>query len=275
MSAGATLCRPAGDLACFRCCPPIRPPGYDHLDYRPELIRELAANTEAHKAGRSEGREITGFSCWGLGFLDDSDRLVGCLLHPAVNGGRDLRGATGYQDKCAREVCPQGVIFDRLEPDLRPALIETARAAGAGRDSFAFSSPKTNPLWTLLLWGGPVLSATRPAWSDPTSPLGRYLKTHPEPRSRAYLLKRLAARIDPMGLDPKRFEAEAAELCRRLTPPASPLANPPFVHRLDLEAELADFIRLGLAAPRLEKDRAAELAARIDEAIESLVHSSA
>ena len=141
-----SLCRPHQELSCFRCCPPIRPAGYDHLAHRPQLLRFLSENTAALSQNGPQLRPITGFSCWGLGFLDASERLVGCLLHPARNQGRDQRGLTGYGQKCARELCPQAQVFAALPPLVQ----EVALSLCQGQDSFAFSSPKANPLWGLL-----------------------------------------------------------------------------------------------------------------------------
>lgn len=96
---------------------------------------------------------MLGFWCPGLGFLDPKGRTIGCLLHPAQNNGQDLRGPTGYQEKCARESCSQARAFAALPPQTRDRLAGLC----CGMDSFAFSS-SANPLMKLLAFG-PVVAA--------------------------------------------------------------------------------------------------------------------
>ncbi len=150
-----SLCSPAPGLACFRCCPPLRPAGYDHADHRGPLRRQFSDNRAAFMRGELPRRPLVGFSCPGLGFLDRRGRTVGCLLHPARNQGRDLRRLTGYAQKCARESCPQARAFAALEAAERAALLEPCR----GMDSFQFSSPRLNPLMGLLALGPGVARA--------------------------------------------------------------------------------------------------------------------
>lgn len=148
------LCSPGGGLSCFACCPPIRPAGYDHADHRPSLRRLFSEARQDYLAGRPP-RPVQGFVCWGLGFLDAKGRQVGCLYHPARHGGVDLRLATGYQPKCARESCPPAQAFAQLPPPARQALVGLA----TGLDAFAFSSPRHNPLMRLLAFGPAVADA--------------------------------------------------------------------------------------------------------------------
>lgn len=156
MSQGVySLCSPGGGLSCFACCPPIRPPGYDHAQHRGSLTRLLLENTAAIRRGDLPQSEMTGFWCPGLGFLDGRGRQVGCLLHPARNQGRDLRGPTGYRDKCARESCPPARAFADLGSAEQAALI----ALCVGLDAFAFSSHAQNPVMRLLALGPKVAGA--------------------------------------------------------------------------------------------------------------------
>lgn len=128
----------------------MRPAGYDHADFPGSLRRLLGENTADLRAGRGPSRPMVGFWCAGLGFLDPTGRRVGCLLHPAVNQGRDLREVTGYRDKCARESCPAARAWRELSPGAREVLF----AAWQGMESFAFSSPRLNP-WRRVLALGP------------------------------------------------------------------------------------------------------------------------
>jgi len=273
----ASLCRPRPDLSCFGCCPPIRPQGYDHLDFKAGLVPQLRANTEALAAGQ-RGGFISGVSCWGLGFLDQTERLVGCLIHPAQNQGRDLRVLTGFQDKCARELCPQARVFAVLEEPLRATLLDLAIGPQRKTDSFVFSSPKKNPLWKLLDWGPVVLGALQ-EHLRPGRPFFHYLTGCPAPKARAHLLAGLLARLTDRHVFRLAqwpgfghwFEAQAVQLCHRLRPKlTSPLANQPPVHRLGLEPSLADFLRLGLGLAKLDKGRALALGAEAETALEDL-----
>lgn len=268
-----SLCRPRADLACFRCCPPIRPAGYDHLRVRAALTRELEKNTRAFDRGE-RGSEIEGRTCWGLGFLDDGRKLVGCLLHPARNQG-DLRELTGYREKCARELCPQAVTYGRLDEEVGEMLLTKA----AGGDSFTFSSPEANPLWRLLEWGPDLLNRFGAMLlGAPAS--AAYLETRPAPRTRAWLLKRLLEEMDQdrfsdLITSPSfwgRFEQAAEELMTSARPPlSSPLANEPFVHRLGLDPDLADLIRLGLGCQKMTRARLDEVRAKLEAGLGRVV----
>ncbi|MCF8034832.1 MAG: hypothetical protein K9K66_16660 [Desulfarculaceae bacterium] len=152
---GLLLCAPEPGLSCFGCCPPIRPAGYDHADHEPSLRRLLADNTAAIREAGPPAKPMTGYWCPGLGFLDPAGKTVGCLLHPARHQGRDLRGPTGYQEKCARESCPPSRAFAALGGESRDRLAALCQ----GMDSFAYSSPKRNPVMRLLSFG-PEVAAT-------------------------------------------------------------------------------------------------------------------
>ena len=145
----ATFCRPNGQLCCFACCPPIRPQGYEHVDHKGTLVREFSRNREDFLAGKMPSKEIVGYSCPGLGFLDSKGKTVGCLYHPAQNQGEDLRAVTGYQEKCARETCPSCRTFARITPKAQDILIAMCR----GMDSFTYSSFSLNPVMRLLAFG--------------------------------------------------------------------------------------------------------------------------
>lgn len=149
------LCAPDERLSCFACCPPIRPPGYDHADHRSSLTRLLSENRTAYLKGQLPDRAMTGYWCAGLGFLDANGQRVGCLLHPAMNQGQDLRGPTGYAEKCARESCAEARSFARLEPQAQNRLIDLC----AGMDPFTFSSRALNPVMNLLGMGPSVAKA--------------------------------------------------------------------------------------------------------------------
>ncbi len=213
-----TLCMPGGGLSCFACCPPIRPAGYDHADYASSLRRLFCDNRAAFLAGELPARPVVGFSCPGLGFLDRRGSMVGCLLHPARNQGRDLREATGYAGKCRRETCPEARAYAALKSGERDALA----ALCAGMDPFTFQSRSRNPVMRILAFGpaaaaalaGLGLSHAREAagWDWPRSC----------PPAWGFLLGRMLAAEGPGLLaapDLARRLADAAgELSRRLGP---------------------------------------------------------
>lgn len=215
----AHLCMPGRGLSCFACCPPIRPAGYEHLADRNIWRRIFGENHRAWRQGRLPDRPITGFSCYGLGFLDPGGRRVGCLLHPARNQGRDLRRRTGFGDKCARETCPQYRAFAALSPQARRRLLELC----AGMDPFLFSSRRRNPVMRLLALGPEVAAAAANlglADADSLAALAWLWELEP---AWGWLLARVVARQgDSYLLLPElagQVHALAADLTRRLGPP--------------------------------------------------------
>lgn len=151
----STLCFPDGEKSCFFCCPPIRDPEADSLDQLVEKIRLFRLNRRNLSENQRDAGEIHGESCWGLGFLDPREKLVGCLLHPCQNQGADQRNLTGYRSKCAGTLCQEAVIFSRLNPIRQRFYLHLAE----GMDSFHYSSRRANPLMKILPWGIPVLDA--------------------------------------------------------------------------------------------------------------------
>ena len=143
----ASLCFPDTEKSCFYCCPPIRDPEADTLDNIEERRAALRANRKNLQANITRGQEISGESCWGLGFLDDAEKQAGCLLHPLRHNGDDLRHLTGYQFKCANALCREALIFAELNPKEQQFCLNLCREM----DSFTYSS-RSNPLMRLLAW---------------------------------------------------------------------------------------------------------------------------
>ncbi len=142
-----SLCFPDREKSCFFCCPPIRDPNADPLDDVEGRRRRFRENRARLAERVRNPEEISGESCWGLGFLDAEERQVGCLLHPLQNHGRDLRHLTGYQFKCANALCREAGVFARLTEKERAFCLALCR----GMDSFSYAS-RTNPLMRLLAW---------------------------------------------------------------------------------------------------------------------------
>ena len=271
------LCRPDDEKNCFRCCPPIRSAEYDHIDHRDSLHQELLVNTAQVRERTTALLETSGFKCWGLGYLDSKQRLVGCLLHPAGNNGLDLRDLTGYGDKCRRELCFEARVLAELPPDQARFVLELSD----GLDSFEYSSPKINPVFRLLLWG--------------TKVIGALAKAEPHGLTREQYLRKW--KIFAQDLDPARHGLPMDKILDRKPPDqaASPVFqerylaamenfvrshrrimtpphdNRPFVHQLGKTANFARFMRSALDRPRAAPAEASVLENALDELIYSIV----
>ncbi|MDD5168948.1 MAG: hypothetical protein PHN75_09030 [Syntrophales bacterium] len=115
------LCQPDACKSCGACCGL-----YNYADSsRPSLRKRLRNRTacfrEADKtpAGLRSFSEMIGrtedpakryeviYCCEYLGFLDDAEKRVGCLLHPLQNNGRDMRDISFYgRELCDGHFCP-------------------------------------------------------------------------------------------------------------------------------------------------------------------------
>ncbi len=272
----SSLCRPDEEKSCFRCCPPIRPAGYDHLSHRAILEKILLENTAVQAEGATARRMITGYSCWGLGYLDAEHRLVGCLLHPACNQGRDLRGLTGYGDKCRRELCLEARAMAELPGWQAEKILELAR----GLDSFEYSSPSANPVFRLLLWGSAVIGAlldlekeglVREDYRRRWAVLDRELSPETDgfPLERLLLTRPLADMAEPAFLQRYR-ETMAKFIAARRSVYSPPADNRPYVHQLDLPASFARFLRSALGRPRSSPGQARELLGDLEQTLSRL-----
>jgi hypothetical protein len=92
-----------------------------------------------------------------LGFLDPQGRTAGCLLHPARNGGQDLRDLVHYGNKCRRESCRAAQVFEELTAEGQAFWLELVR----GLNPFYYSSRRANPLFHLMPWGAELLERLR------------------------------------------------------------------------------------------------------------------
>jgi hypothetical protein len=246
----STLCAPDEDKSCFACCPPIRPPGYEHLQYTNEIKRVLRENTASLRREEQSLLPITGFSCWALGYLDGGFKRIGCLLHPSQNDGEDLRYRVDYGDKCARESCLEAGIFAHLSPAARNFWLRLSE----GLDSFSYSSRTLNPLFRLLGWGSPVLNLVasvekeRELSGDSILETYSFFKTTLSSRANAYLLRVL---IDPENLvllKVPRFRERLEDLSHRLSKQLPPQvisgSDAPYVHSLPMDMDFLHFLRL-------------------------------
>lgn len=268
------LCRPDEETSCFACCPPIRPQGYDHADYEGSVRRELLESTRAFRSREPRPKPISGLSCWGLGFLDRRGRVVGCMLHPAGNQGRELRDLTGYGEKCRRELCREAVVFS----EMAPALAGLVLSLGSGLTSFAYSSPRLNPVFRLLAWGPEVVARLAEGGRLDRETFRHrqaFLDRHLEPGRDAYPLLLLLSDLDfeatgrPDFLS--RYRASlAAFIDRHRRIVTLPLDRRPFLHQLGLPPSFVAFLRHGLGWSRALPSQAEEVRARLAEAMEAL-----
>ena len=270
----ATLCSPDDQKTCFACCPPIRPAGYEHREYKNMVKRVLRENTAAYDPRNGRIVPITGFSCWALGYLDEAYQRVGCLLHPFRHRGLDLRYRVDYGNKCARETCPEAKVFDALtirEKEFWLGLTD-------GFDSFDYSSRKVNPLFRLMGWGCHPLRLIAAVEKKERLAREYFLETYPFfstealPRANAYLVHRLV-HSDNVHLLRSRpfkdaFEAFSVTLSSSLAGerPVGEGESP--VHRLDLDRDFLDFLRRSLGISKTSLEQALRLKHRVDEQCE-------
>ena len=273
----ATLCFPDSKKTCFACCPPIRPAQYEHIQHRTIVQRILRENTSDFDTRRREGRPITGYSCWALGYLDEDGRLVGCLLHPAQNRGEDLRDRVDYGNKCRRETCPEAKVFSMLKPEEKIFWLHMAD----GLNAFSYSSRKHNPLFTMMKWGDLVLgviaekeSGARMTWPDF---LDRYpfFSTGGSPKGNAYLLNRLIKGKNVLLLRNRAFRQEFEEFSEyigdRVKKKFTPSGDGHPVHRLDLDRYFLDFLRLSAHIQRMPMQEALHIKEMVDQELESFL----
>ena len=270
----STLCAPDEEKSCFACCPPIRPSGYEHLQYTNEIKRVLRQNTASFRRAQKSISPITGFSCWALGYLDGGFQRIGCLLHPSQNDGADLRYRVDYGDKCARESCVEAKIFAHLAPEAKNFWLRLSE----GLDSFSYSSRTLNPLFRILGWGNPVLNLVaiaekeRDLRTDSILEIYSFFKTTLSPRANAYPLRVL---IDSETIDllknPQfrdRFEGLSYRLSRQMSLEAPGAPAAPHVHLLPMDPDFLDFLRLSGGIVKARHEEAALLKEFADHELE-------
>jgi len=125
----SALCQPDPSKSCGACCGlynwedhsrkaliPLlekRSALFFSLGRDPEIFQKACAR-EKLPPGSKLLEEI--HNCEFLGFLDGEKKRVGCLLHPSVNEGRDLRDYCFYgKEICAGHFCPSHTHLTRAE----------------------------------------------------------------------------------------------------------------------------------------------------------------
>lgn len=115
------LCQPGKGKSCGACCglynyaDSSRESLVGRLRRRTRLFREIVHGPEGLQAfarlmGTTESQEKRYeviYCCEYVGFLDDKEHTVGCLLHPLQNGGTDFRDVSFYgKELCDGHFCP-------------------------------------------------------------------------------------------------------------------------------------------------------------------------
>jgi hypothetical protein len=278
-----TLCFPHTVKSCFACCPPIRPAGYEHIQHRNIIRRMLQENTEAFNGPAESKIPITGFSCWALGYLDKNHKLIGCLLHPAQNGGADLRCRTEYGEKCERECCPEAKVFSGLALEAKEFWLQLAD----GLDSFSYSSRRLNPLFGMMNWGGHLLSLLasnenyRAFRKESFFQSYPFFSTNSSPRANAYLMKWLVDKEGTHILKSHTFKSEfegfsmdlSETLCQAAQQGRSPQTLDYHTHLLDLDWDFLNLLRLSSRITKTTRQNALALKDLVDKALEQFRQS--
>jgi len=266
-----SLCFPDHEKTCFACCPPIRPAGYDHIQYREIIKRVLRENMEGFRNDDHEVIPITGFNCWALGYVDKDYKLVGCMLHPAQNSGIDLRYRIDYGDKCRRETCQEEKVFSDLNIDERRFWLRLTD----GLDSFAYSSRKVNPLFNMMGWGTYLLRLIAGKEDNRSHTIDSFSQAYPffttkiSPKAHVYLINKLVSeeKIDILKSETIRadFEGLATRILEHINHKSHEPSDCPYVHLLDLDQDFLVFLRLSAGIVKISKEDALALKEIVDE----------
>jgi len=133
------LCQPDERKSCGACCGL-----YNYVDSsRSSLEKRLRERTKRfHQIVNNSGdvekysKEILAMEdfrkryevihcCEYLGFLDNEEKKVGCLLHPEQNKGSDMRDVSFYgQELCAGHLCPSHYFIPQSQSQILIKIID-------------------------------------------------------------------------------------------------------------------------------------------------------
>ena len=254
----STLCFPDSEKSCFACCPPIRPPEYTHADYENIIKRTIRENSKDYNPDEKDLKPITGFSCWALGYVDAEYKKIGCLLHPLVNNGRDMRYRIDYGVKCLRESCPEEKVFSMLAEREKHFWLSLT----TGMDSFEYSNRNTNQLFKMLGWGNILLAEISDNDNGKYYSKKQFLRRYPFFNTRLlpkghscpvnYIIREkgvdLLANIDFK----KKYENFSKMIQEKISLNFKLPHGGIFVHKLGINREFSDYIRLTLGIGKAE-----------------------
>jgi hypothetical protein len=124
-----SLCQPDPSKSCGACCGLYnwqnhsRPVLIPLLERSTSLFFSLGRNPDQFRKAYADEAPPpnpklleTIYNCEFLGFLDEKKKRVGCLLHPSVNDGRDLRDHCFYgKETCSAHYCPSYTQLTKAE----------------------------------------------------------------------------------------------------------------------------------------------------------------
>jgi hypothetical protein len=129
------LCQPDACKSCGACCGI-----YNYQDNSRAVLTERLRRRTAffaalrddpdlyrHEVAAFEGPKLyeTIYNCEFLGFVEEGQNRVGCLLHPDINEGRDLRGISFYgEDLCREHLCPSHDKLTMAEQEVVISLLD-------------------------------------------------------------------------------------------------------------------------------------------------------
>jgi hypothetical protein len=124
-----TLCQPDRSKSCGACCGLYNLEDHSRATLEPLLRRRTSLYPSLREDPR-RFQEVCSpeafppnpklleavYNCEFLGFLDREEKKVGCLLHPLVNDGLDLRNHCFYgAELCAGHFCPSYTCLTKVE----------------------------------------------------------------------------------------------------------------------------------------------------------------
>lgn len=133
------LCQPDSCKSCGACCglynyaDSSRESLVNRLRRRTQLFHEMVAGPDdleafAHVIKTTEPQEKIYeviYCCEYVGFLDETERTVGCLLHPLQNGGNDFRDVSFYgKELCDGHFCPSYYYISQEEKRALISIID-------------------------------------------------------------------------------------------------------------------------------------------------------
>jgi hypothetical protein len=129
------LCQPDAHKSCGACCglynyqANSRGVLTERLRRRTECFTVLRGDLDKyrHEVARFEDAKLyeTIYNCEFLGFIDEEEKRVGCLLHPEFNNGEDLRGVSFYGDAlCRQHLCPSHEKLTTAEKEVVIRLLD-------------------------------------------------------------------------------------------------------------------------------------------------------
>jgi len=124
------LCQPDSGKSCGACCglynyaDSTKDALTERLRNRTRIFRETVTGAADLKIFSDRIRKVESgeklyeviYCCEYLGFLDDEEKKVGCLLHPLQNNGMDMRDVSFYgKELCDGHFCPSYHFISREE----------------------------------------------------------------------------------------------------------------------------------------------------------------